>query len=421
MNTSTLHETLYNLFINLNISDDLSEILVITTLSIGALIIAILSYYISKYLLVNTVTQLTKKTKTKWDDILVKRHFFRKLTNLVPALILLAFYPFIFKNHIVLKTVLTRITTIYTVIIVLWSIDAFISAINDIYKKSFTIAKSKPIKGYLQTLKIILFFLGGIIIISIAIGKSAVWLLSGLGALTAVLMLIFKDPILGFVGSIQLSANDMVRPGDWISMKEFGADGTVIDMNLTTVKIRNWDQTISTVPTYALVSNSFQNWRGMEEGDGRRIMRSIKINVDSIKFCSEELLDKLKANRLLTEYITKKENELLKHNKKYNIDDNTAINTRRQTNIGVFRNYLVNYLTQHPEINENMTLIVRQLEPTETGLPLQVYCFTKEKSWVKYEGIKSDIFDHILTVLPEFELSMFQNPTGNDFKQLKNN
>ncbi|MEA3504866.1 MAG: mechanosensitive ion channel, partial [Bacteroidota bacterium] len=317
-----------------------------------------------------------------------------------------------------LQTLFTRTITIYIIIVVLLAIDAFINSINNIYKESFEISKSKPIKGYLQTVKIILFSLGGIIIISTAIGKSAIFLLSGLGALTAVLMLVFKDPILGFVGSIQLSANDMVRPDDWISMPDYGADGTVIDMNLTTVKVRNWDQTISTIPTYALVANSFQNWRGMEEGGGRRIMRSIKINVKSIKFCSPELLAKLKNNRLIADYLKEKEDELKKHNEKYDINPKVKINTRRQTNIGVFRNYLVNYLESHPQINRDMTLIVRQLETTETGLPLQIYCFTSEKAWVQYENIQSNIFDHILTVMPEFELELFQNPSGDDFKNL---
>lgn len=418
MDTSTLHNKLYELFYDLNIPNGLSETLTIATLILATLIIALTGYFISKYIIIHSIHRLTKKTKTNWDDILVKKGFFKRLVHLVPAIIFLVCTPFILKDHIDLQTLFTRTITIYIIIVVLLAIDAFINSINNIYKESFEISKSKPIKGYLQTVKIILFSLGGIIIISTAIGKSAIFLLSGLGALTAVLMLVFKDPILGFVGSIQLSANDMVRPDDWISMPDYGADGTVIDMNLTTVKVRNWDQTISTIPTYALVANSFQNWRGMEEGGGRRIMRSIKINVKSIKFCSPELLAKLKNNRLIADYLKEKEDELKKHNEKYDINPKVKINTRRQTNIGVFRNYLVNYLESHPQINRDMTLIVRQLETTETGLPLQIYCFTSEKAWVQYENIQSNIFDHILTVMPEFELELFQNPSGDDFKNL---
>ena len=236
--------------------------------------------------------------------------------------------------------------------------------------------------------------------------------------MAAVLMLVFKDTILGFVASIQLSANKMVVPGDWIEMPSHNADGDVLDISLNTVKVQNWDKTITTIPTYALVSESFRNWKGMEESGGRRIKRSVTIDMKSIKFCTPEMIKKFKKIQILHDYIEKKEKELNEHNKKYEIDNSVLVNGRRMTNIGVFRAYIVSYLHNHPEINNEMTSMVRQLEPTDKGLPLQIYVFSSDKRWVYYEKIQSDIFDHILAVAPEFDLRVFQNPSGYDVVKL---
>jgi miniconductance mechanosensitive channel len=239
-------------------------------------------------------------------------------------------------------------------------------------------------------------------------------LIGGLGAFSAVLMLIFKDPILGFVGGIQLSVNKMLAPGDWISMPKFDADGTVIDISLTTVKVQNWDKSISMIPTYSLISDSFRNWKGMEESDGRRIKRWINIDVKSIRFCTPEMLQKFEKIEYLTYYIQHKQKELEEYNASRNVDNSIMVNGRRQTNIGVFRAYLVEYLRNHPNINPEMTLMVRQLQPTEKGLPIEIYGFSKIKAWEQYEAIQSDIFDHVLAVVPEFDLRIFQNRTGDD-------
>jgi miniconductance mechanosensitive channel len=296
-------------------------------------------------------------------------------------------------------------------------LNAFLNSIYDIYQ-GFEVSKSKPIKGYLQVFKIILFLIGAIFVISMLIGRSPLYLLTGLGAFSAVLLLIFRDPILGLVGGIQISANDMVRPGDWIVMNKSGADGVVTDISLTTVKVQNWDKTITTIPTYSLVSESFVNWRGMEESGGRRIKRSINIDMNSVKFASPEQLTQLKKIKLVNNYLQKKEKELATYNEKNNIDDEVLVNGRRQTNLGVFRAYVAEYLKSNSNINQDMTFLVRQLQPGESGIPIEIYVFSKVQEWAKYEDIQSDIFDHLLATIPEFGLQVFQNPSGADFRKL---
>jgi miniconductance mechanosensitive channel len=254
----------------------------------------------------------------------------------------------------------------------------------------------------------------GVFALSITLDKSPWVFLSGLGAMTAVVLLIFKDAILGLVAGIQLSANDMVRPGDWIEMSKYGADGDVMEVTLTTVKVRNWDKTITTIPTYALISDSFRNWRGMTMSGGRRIKRSVWIDVNSIRFCSPEMIEKFERIALLKEYVRSKREELEKYNREQGVDDASPVNGRRMTNVGTFRAYLVQYLRHHPQVHQQLTLLVRQLQPTEKGLPIEVYVFSSDQRWVEYEAIQADIFDHILAVLPEFGLRPFQSPSGAD-------
>jgi miniconductance mechanosensitive channel len=236
--------------------------------------------------------------------------------------------------------------------------------------------------------------------------------------MTAVVILVFKDTLLGFIGSIQLSANDMIRVGDWISMEKFGADGDVIEINLTTVKVKNWDKTITTVPTYSLISDSFKNWRGMQETGSRRIARSIYVNQSTVKFANPELIEKFKKIHLLKQYIVKKEKEVFDYNEQLKADTSLVSNGRKITNIGTFRAYLVEYLNNHPKINKDLTILVRQLDPTASGIPIQIYAFSSDIEWVNYEGIQSDIFDHVLAVIPQFELELFQSPSGTDFKNM---
>jgi miniconductance mechanosensitive channel len=261
---------------------------------------------------------------------------------------------------------------------------------------------------------ILVYFVAAIFIIAFIFNKSPLVLLGGLSAIAAVLLLIFKDTILGLVASIQLSANKMLKPGDWIEVPKHGANGTVVDISLNTVKVQNGDKTIVTIPTYSLVTDSFMNWSGMEESDGRRIKRSINIDMKSVRFCDEQMLDKFQKFRLLSNYVTEKQNEISEHNKNLGIEDLSVPNGRRQTNLGIFRKYLEEYLKNNGNINQDMTFMVRHLQPSETGLPIEIYVFCKEKQLTNYESIQADIFDHILAVIPEFDLKVFQSPSGND-------
>ena len=275
-----------------------------------------------------------------------------------------------------------------------------------------------PIRGLLQTVKLMASLLTVILAVSLLMNKSPLILLSGLGALSAVMLLVFKDPILGLVAGIQLSANNMLRVGDWLEMPKYGADGDVIDIALTTVKVRNWDKTITTIPTYALISDSFKNWRGMSESGGRRIKRCIHIEMSSVCFLTNELLEDLKKADLLHGYLADTLSQVEQYNQTKKTDMSVMLNGRRLTNIGTFRNYLVNLLKQHPHIHQNMTLLVRQLEPSSSGLPIQIYAFTNTTNWNEYENIQSDIFDHILAILPAFSLRAHESPTGNDVRLL---
>lgn len=282
------------------------------------------------------------------------------------------------------------------------------------------ISKQLPLRGIFQGLKLVAAILIGIMIVSLLMGKSPLLLLSGLGAMTAVLMLVFKDPILGLVAGIQLSANDMLSIGDWLEMPKYGADGAVTDIGLTTVKVRNWDNTVTTIPTYALISDSFKNWRSMSESGGRRIKRSINIDTTSVHFLSDEEQQRLNRNPLLQRYLNDKTQELSQHNQQSGVDLSSPLNGRRLTNLGTLRAYLVAYLRAHPGIHQNMTLMVRQLAPLPEGLPLEIYAFTNTTVWAEYESIQSDIFDHLLAVINEFDLRVHQTPTGNDMRSMLN-
>lgn len=380
------------------------------------LIVAWVADYITRNVILRVLKRMAKKTKSTWDDVLLEKKVFNRLAHIVPAIIIYYTIPFVLGDFEPLLNVLLISIKIYLVLMVLLSIDALINSFYQIYN-TLEISKTRPIKGYVQVVKIIIYFVAIIFIVSIIRQKPPDKILAGLGAMAAVFMLVFKDTILGFVASIQLSANDMVRPGDWISMPSHGADGDVIDITLNTVKIQNFDKTISTVPTYALVSESFNNWRGMQESGGRRIKRHILLDMKSVKFCDDKMIQKFKKIHRLKDYISQKEKELEDHNKESGIDNSVMVNGRRMTNIGTFRKYLEEYLKNHPKIHLEMTLLVRQLQPTEKGVPIEIYVFTNDNAWANYEAIQADIFDHIMAVIPEFELSVFQNPTGEDFKK----
>jgi miniconductance mechanosensitive channel len=386
---------------------------------LGIFILSYIVFLISRRIIVQILHEIAKRTETTWDDIMVERRVFHRLAYLAPAILIHSLMPSMLVNYETWTLLLQGALKIYMVLIIIIVLDAFFSSMIEIYQ-NYEISKFKPIKGYIQIMKIIIYLISGIIIISILIDKSPVYLLTGLGAISAVLMLIFKDTLLGFVASIQLSSNDMLRPGDWITINKYGADGTVVDINLTTVKIENFDKTITTVPTYSMISDAFQNWRGMQESGVRRIKRSVIINMNSVKFCTPEMLDAFKKIHLISEYITDTQVLLEENNAFNNIDDSVVVNGRRQTNLGVFRAYLQAYLNNNENLSKENTIIVRQLQPTEKGLPIEIYAFSNILEWDKYEDLISDIFDHIYAVVPQFELQIFQNPSGSDFKSLIN-
>jgi miniconductance mechanosensitive channel len=372
-----------------------------------------LIYWLTRRIVVSSITRVITHTKNKRDDILLHHRIFEYLSHLVPILFLYITIPVFLKDTPEVVTVLKDVLGIYLVIVSVLVLNAFLNALHAFYL-TLPISKDRPIKGYIQVVQIMVYFTGLMFVISILFDTSVWQLMTGLGAMAAVLMLIFKDTILGFVASLQIAGNDMLKPGDWIEMPGRGADGTVEEITLYTVKVQNWDKTIVTIPTYALVSESFKNWRGMEQSPGRRIKRSVYIDVKSIRFCTPEMVEKYKKIQVLKEYIERKEEEIGAYNKKYNIDDSVLVNGRRMTNIGTFRNYVEEYLKRHPMINQEMTLMVRQLQVTEKGLPIEVYAFCKDKQWVNYEKIQADIFDHIFAVIPEFDLQAFQEPSGYD-------
>lgn len=406
-----------NWLVGLGMSQYLAIFVKMFMFLIVALLLSYLSDIIVRKLIVSILTTVIKRSKTKIDDIFLARKVFNRLSHFAPALVIFFLTPLVFKDYPAIIKFVQNGAYVYMILIGLLFTDSFISAMHEVYL-SLSISKHRSIKGYIQIVKIAIYFIAIILIISTIFGKSPKGLLTALGTAAAVLILVFKDTILGFVASIQLSANKMIKPGDWISMPDHNADGTVIEISLNTVKVQNWDKTITTVPTYALISESFYNWKGMEESGGRRIKRSVIIDMKSVKFCTPEMIKKFKKIQILRDFIEKKEKELDAHNKKHKIDNSVLVNGRRMTNVGVFRAYIEAYLYNHPKINNEMTSMVRQLQPTDKGLPLQIYVFSNDKRWVEYEKIQSDIFDHILAVAPEFDLRVFQNPSGYDVVKL---
>ncbi len=385
---------------------------------LGALIIA--SYLIwlaSRFAMVQILNVVIDRTKTIWDDYLMKYKFFRALAQLVPLMFTEYCLTIVFYKFPYFVSFSHKLVAILIVLVIVLSINRFLSAARDILMENERY-RDKPIQSYFQLSKIIIGFIFITIMVSIITGTAPVYFLTSLGAVSAILLLIFKDTILGFVGSIQLSANDMIRIGDWVTMDKFGADGEVEEINLATVKVRNFDKTITTIPTYSFISDSFKNWRGMQESDGRRVKRALKISISSIKFADDELLDRLKKIQVLSSFITTRQEEIKRYNEEHGFVGDNAINGRRQTNLGIFRRYIEHYLSHKVEINQDMILMVRQLEPTEIGVPIEIYCFTKTKSWEPYELAISDIFDHIFAMTPLFDLQIFEKPSSKDMRLL---
>lgn len=412
-----LTEIIRTWLIQLGISESGARYISGVTDFLLVIILGIILYYIAKFIIVRVIRRIALRTRSKWDDALLEKKVFNRLAFLIPGILVYQSVPATL-NEFSMESIqmVLKFTNIYIILVFLLVINSFFNAIYEVYQKT-DYAMYHPIKGYIQVGKIVMFIIGSLLILSYLFNQSPLYMIGGLGAFSAVLLLVFKDPILGFVGGIQLSANDMVRQGDWISMPKFAADGTVMEISLTTVKVQNFDNTITTLPTYSLVSESFQNYRGMTESGVRRIKRSISIDMSSVKFCTDEMLDKFRKISLIKDYIDETQAELEKYNKENAIDNSIPVNGRRQTNIGIFRAYLLAYLASHPMIHNESDQLVRQLQPSSTGIPIEVYAFIEETGFVKFEKIQADIFDHILAIIPEFELRVFQSPTGEDLRQ----
>lgn len=412
---NSLYALLYQALIDFSFLEMYARLLAVMITFLAIVVAAFVVHRVTSFVVVKIIHRLVENTKTEWDDYLLKRKVFRSLSHITSAMVF--HYSSNFSEIPLVTSFMAKFTNIYFVIIFVKVVSGVLKASNDIYLTT-PYAANRSIKGYVQLVMILVYSIAVILVIATVFDKSPLVFLTGLSAIAAVLLLVFKDTILGFVASIQLSANKMLKPGDWIEMPKHNANGTVIDISLNTVKVQNFDKTISTIPTYALVSESFQNWAGMEESEGRRIKRSINIDMKSVRFCDSQMLDKFRKFKLLEAYIDNKQKEIDQHNEIFGLENQLVPNGRKQTNLGVFRKYLEAYLQNHPAINQEMTVLVRQLQPSEIGIPIEIYVFSKQKGWVEYESIQSDIFDHILAIIPEFGLEVFQSPSGNDIRLL---
>lgn len=400
---------------NMSLSDYWVENLSTFIIVVALFLVAVLINYITKKIILAVIVKIIERSKTNWDNIMLKRKVFSRLSQVVPLIFIFIGIPHLFESTPGFIVFIQKSLYIY---IIFWStliIDALLKSLNEIYE-NYDSSNERPIKGYIQVVQIIIYLMTFLLMLAVVLNKPIGYVLAGLGTLTAVFMLVFKDSLLGLTAGIQMSINKMVRIGDWISIPSQNADGTVIEITLNTVKVQNWDNTITTVPAYSLVSGSFQNWRGMEESGGRRIKRSILIDQTSIKFCDDAMLERFQKIDRLKEYVNSALKEIKEYNENNITNQDMPINGRRLTNIGTFRQYIREYLLHHPEVNKELTVMVRQLQPTEKGIPLELYFFSKEKRWAFYEGIQSDIFDHLLSAIHQFELRVFQEPTGYDMQ-----
>ncbi|NBB79500.1 MAG: mechanosensitive ion channel [Verrucomicrobia bacterium] len=401
---------------NLQMPAELTSLLGLLGATLYLLVLALLANFIAKRFIAYVAHPLIEKTAITWDDLLIEHNVLVRFSHIVPAAIVHFVAPTLFEDYPALANVFSQLVNVYLIVIVLLVIDATLNFLRAFWERS-PAGQRYPAKSFVQAAKLVINLIGLIFILATIIDRSPIVLFSGLGAVTAILLLIFKDAILGLVAGFQLSINNMVMVGDWIAMPARGADGDVIDVSLTTVKVKNWDKTITTIPTYALITDSFKNWRGMKETGGRRVKRPLLIDLRTLRFTDEAQLEKFKRIHLLRPYLESKLQDIQKHNESVGEELSELINGRRLTNIGTFRAYCVAYLRQHPKVRQDLTLLVRQLAPDATGLPIEIYFFCNDTNWVSYEDVQSDVFDHLLSILPEFGLSAFQSPSGADLEK----
>ncbi|WP_298899352.1 mechanosensitive ion channel domain-containing protein [uncultured Psychroserpens sp.] len=402
---------IYDYLISIGLNDTSAKYVNMLVLSISLLIVLFIIDYIIRKVLVNAFNAFAARSKTNFDNILVKNKVPRNIAHIIPLLIAIEFIPIIFSDFDYLETIIEKGSKVFGIILTLWIARSVLNTIKD-YLKTLDRFKDKPIDSYIQVFMIFAWVIGIFSSFAIISGISFWKFVTTLGAASAVIILVFRDTILGFVASIQVSINDMVRIGDWITFEKYGADGDVIEINLATVKVQNFDKTITTIPTYALISDSFKNWRGMSQSGGRRIKRSIILKATSVKYLDDQSIEKLKKIELISDYLNHGQTVIRASNEEKNIDKSILINGRNFTNIGVFRKYIQTYIENHSAINKDMTIMTRQLAPTPQGLPLEIYCFSSDKRWENYEYIMSDIFDHALAAVPYFELEVYELTTG---------
>lgn len=408
-----IEHNLETLFVSLGLSQNVAHYGRLFALLTLFFLVAFFFFGLTKKVFIPFLYKIFIRTSFTWDDVLVERNALGKLAHLVPAIIVKTGAPALFNDFPSSLSIVNKLTDAYLIIASVLVIVAILETIEIIFSK-MPVFSEKPLGSYFQLGRMILYLISAILVLSVLLGKSPVYFLSVFGAMSAVVLLIFKDTILGFVSSIQMSSNDMVRVGDWIEMPKFNADGDVIAINLNTVKVQNWDKTVTTIPTYYFTSDSFKNWRGMQDSGGRRIKRSISIDVKSVKFIDPAAREEYKKYFLLKDYIESRQLEIEASNKEFDFDSSVLLNGRRMTNLGVFRHYVDSYLKNHPEIHQGMTLLVRQLALEDKGIPIEIYCFTKTTAWVKYEDIQSDVFDHLLAAVSYFGLDVFQQVSGSD-------
>ncbi|NHM06880.1 mechanosensitive ion channel family protein [Flavobacterium sp. CYK-4] len=418
-----MHKTLeniycwcYPLFRKWGMNDTIASY---SSLVVNILLLSFLTYIIYmvfRFFLVTVMAVVAKKTKTKFDDLLISNKTAKYISHLIPLLFIYKSVPVILNDYVYWETVFGKLVGVYIILLILWIVRTVFNALRD-FLKTKPEYSDKPIDSYIQVIMLILWMIGVTVIISELFNVSANTMFATLGAVSAIILLIFRDTLLGFVASVQVSLNDMVRIGDWITFDKFGADGDVIEINLATVKVRNFDNTTTTIPTYSMIADSFRNWRGMLNSDGRRIKRHLLIRAKSIRFLTEDELQKLKRIQLISHYIDSRQLEINKYNLAHDIDKSLPLNGRNLTNFGLYRKYITAYLENYPSLNKDMILLCRQLQPTAQGIPLEIYAFTKDKKFENYEYIMADIFDHLIAAIGFFDLEIFELSTGKEIQQ----
>lgn len=410
----SISHLLFDYLIQIGLTEQYAKYLNMLALLVVSLIILYIIDYSIRRIIISTFTKISERTNTDFDNLLVKNKAPRNVAHIIPVLIADGLIPHVFIDFPDIATFLSKAIEVFGVLLTLWVVRSLLNTFKDYFKTKPRL-KDKPIDSYIQVFMIFAWTAGFMFAFVIITGTDVWKFFTALGAASAVILLMFRDTIMGFVASIQVATNDMVRIGDWITFEKFGADGDVIEINLATVKVQNFDKTITTIPTYALISDSFKNWRGMEEAGGRRIKRALIIKQESVSYLSDSKIEELKKIQLISAYLETRQKDISEHNNRNNIDKSIAINGRNLTNMGVFRKYMETYVENHSAINDDMTIMVRQLAPTTQGIPIEIYAFSADKRWKNYEYIMADIFDHLVASVSYFDLQLFELPSNTTF------